>query len=1080
MGEITSYIAGEMLTRSIDWARAGIDAVAKRHGIQKLIDETAMRASMISSKIDLGAKLRNTSLVEEFIGHHQLMDISKMETISIFLGEEADAEAAALLDDFYEGLTRITAAGKDSVSSRHAEENTEEILRQVKDMRDGAVKEQMPLLEALAMDIKEGVIGVERIDELSNSGYGSPASSFFKAYYSLCADARFDCQSIEWVRESDTLVEALCSVAFSARRFDDLRSLITLFSFDASSLLNAMVEALASQGIASEKVVVEVPKGKNLDELIGLINFEHFCELNACHAAEQVATSGSLSWNPLAREKYAAVRLINAAVFRFAQIGDLAIEFAGRFRPWFPAGAIQWYRSALSVALALLDVERARHVVERIPDGMREFAEDEGKEIELRDCDDATTARGFVIWAEARRNPGFLIKAASRAIELDENSRGDVIAVFERNGDWSIPTPEALHFYSEVINPGISYESYIERGKAFGDAASFHLGAYSKFKDAIPDEATWHIERSLEIMRAPNGVPELLYSFVWVPYLVENGREDEVLEIVHETLPQAPADFLTPFLNAVLDSSASLLDRVIDSFAGADFADPTSAEMVAKYLEGSGDIEIAGRIAARAFAKRPSETLAETTARWMLESSLEVGQDIIRYAEELDTCRMNLLMANVEHAYNSPQRRNSLLLRAGLQNDRESWRALLLYAVWNAGGDDRIRRPTKIEADCYAKLKLENGELETVLFLSDHHAVKEEGEASLAGTAYSTSSALFVQLHGRLLGEVVGYRGMQAEVVEIGDVDAPIMAAGFAEIPKVPGGMVLTGEVDETIEKLTEIMAARKNDRRMDYYMDGFETPGGKLLLGIEAGRLIAPTRQFEFTVQAVLDPRMPYRKMPISTNFQFGGGERFLLTRSALIVLSLLGLPQEIVEAIESSCVATASTARKLTREATEYSNEIHEMSARLCFDGERPVCFEFDEKAKREASDRSLAVLEFAGRLYAVEPTLECSDTRLLRAFSDTNAIDVQTALGGGYALVTEDLVEAQIVDEFGLQKRCSVSAMLVYLGFAHYVFNEYAQRMLDWNAEPPFELDILELYRRLSEAQGVDVSGGSADDG
>ena len=48
---------------------------------------------MISSCIDLGAKFKNTYLLEELLAHRALIDIGKDEAIRTFLGEGYDDSA---------------------------------------------------------------------------------------------------------------------------------------------------------------------------------------------------------------------------------------------------------------------------------------------------------------------------------------------------------------------------------------------------------------------------------------------------------------------------------------------------------------------------------------------------------------------------------------------------------------------------------------------------------------------------------------------------------------------------------------------------------------------------------------------------------------------------------------------------------------------------------------------------------------------------------------------------------------------------------------------------------------------------
>ena len=1070
MNEVVSIVAGEALSRSIDWAKAGIRGFIERREIASLIDATAARAPMVSSSIDLGARFRNDHLVEELLAHRKMMDISKHEAIALFLGDDEDRTAWNFVEEFYDEVNRIVSNPEDPLTGRKAVENSDEILRR---MNSSNAEDQVPLLEELVRWIVDGCIDVVHIRELSKKCHDSAAAAYLGAYHALCTDGCADFSAFNWMRGHDALVEALSSVALSARRQDDIDELTAFFSFDATDFAHAMKLVIDEPRSVGERVCVKVPEGKDLDGLIGLINFEHLCGFNAYHAAAQCTNNCAITWNPLARERLAAAKIASSIMFKLASIEDLVIGYTSRYRTWFPREIKQLYEGIVSLALAFLDEASARRVLASVPDDLGEFVEDEIRKLELRFCEDAVTAFGFVNWAVARRNPEFLISAAGKAIEIDESMRDSIVPMFERNREWALPTPDTLLYYAKEINPEITYASFLEWGRGFDNRASFHLGAYDRFKDDNPEESSKHIERALELMKPPLGTPELLYSSIWVPYLVANNREDEVLGIVSDILPLAPMDFLMSFLSVVSRESEVLLDRVFESMANAEFEDPASAEVAASHLESNNKIEIAGRIAAKAFAKKPSDRLAEITVRWKLSSALDIDQSLIRYAEERDNCRMNLLIANIEHETGSPQKCNSFLLRAAFRDDPESWRALLLYSIWNVGGEDEPRALDAICRDCAVELKVDDGESVTVIFLSDRHAVREEGAVGLAGTVYSTDSEMYMQLRGHRVGDSVAFSDRQAVIGSIDDAKTILMRAGFAEVPKVPGGMVITGDnAEDSISKLAEIMAANHGNSRLMQYMNGFDTESGKLFFGIDAGRLIAPARQLEFTISAVIDPAMPYRRMPTCKNFAGCEDGKFILTRSAIIVLSLLNVPPEVIAAIQSRCVLTSSTARKLWKEAKQLTDEICEGDGRLSFDGTQPLYVEFGEIAKQEATEKGLAIIGLIDKLETVDPVTDCSDVRFLKALSDISAIDAQTALDGDYAFVTEDLLEAGLVEELGLPKRCSITALLLYLGLIDYALHEYLQKMLEWGATPPLEIDVIDALNRAFSESVEDV--------
>ena len=59
---------------------------------------------MISSCIDLGAKFKNTYLLEELLAHRALIDIGKDEAMRTFLGEGYDDSAYKFVAEFWDSL----------------------------------------------------------------------------------------------------------------------------------------------------------------------------------------------------------------------------------------------------------------------------------------------------------------------------------------------------------------------------------------------------------------------------------------------------------------------------------------------------------------------------------------------------------------------------------------------------------------------------------------------------------------------------------------------------------------------------------------------------------------------------------------------------------------------------------------------------------------------------------------------------------------------------------------------------------------------------------------------------------------
>ena len=1070
MSEIAYLAAGEALSKLIDWGTVKITERRKQKAIEKLLNETATRAAMTPSSVDLATKFKDKSLIEEMLAHHRLQDKNRAETIAIFLDGKADDRAASFVGEFYDKITAILATGKETLTGRKTLKIAEETQSDVKALRAEMEKTatdenaQFVLLEEIVKRIEFGKIEVKHIVELAESAAGSFASSYLLAYYTLCTDKPADFAAIQKTKGHDRLALALASIALSIGRADDTIATLQLCSFDTSSAISVVRKLLEEPTQIDGQMGIAIPETEETIAFINLINFEYIYRRHAFLAAADFANDNTIAWNPIALEKRALSDLAAAFMVSNPNMLLLTNRTLDRHRPWFPESLTSQYKNIISIALNRLDKEQTEAVIEAMPEELSQFAQDEEKRLTLRECTDISVATKIATWAEARQNHVLLIDAAIKMIDLDKGQRTEIVKIFERCKTWAFQTAGALSLYANLLNPDITYTDYCDYGRGKENEAPFHLVAYKKFRDTNPEEAKNHIERAIEIMKSDSGSPDLLNSRIWVPYLIENSREKELKELVTNLLPLAPYDYIMEFLSAIANSPGSgvLLDYFIESIVGSDFRDPHTAELTAQHLSTSGQPELAGRVALAAFKKAPSEILAGLATQWMIESSLDIDDEIIRYATEADTAQMNLLVASIANENGMPQKRNAHLLRAAFGNDETNARALMLYAIWNVGNKEERTIPDEIGPDTYATFISSNGDERTSIFLSNQEAVKSEGASGPAGTVFSTQSSQFLNCRGLRVGDTTTIDSETLTVSEVGLAEYPLMQAGFKELPKSQGGMIITGTPEEILDKMVDLL--KNSSTGIDTYQNGLITENGTLYYGIETGGIINSARQLEFTIDAICNPYRPYRKHPISRNLAHTPETKFLLSYNALVVLALLKPPDEVVEAIQDKCAVTESTAKRLRKCAQALADEPYSGSGRLGYDGKRPIFYEYNEESKRFAKEKSLLIIGLVDRLKKVKPFLTNPNVQMSKVLADNEIIDIQTAAANDLAFVTEDILEAQLVDQFSLANRCSISLMLLCLGCTKYMLQEYTDHMVEWGAEPVLELDLVESLRSI----------------
>lgn len=1059
-----------VLSKSAEGGISYLRDWAKGRKIKQLIRDTAIRAVLIDTTADLASKFKDEHLTDELLSHHRQMDVSKAEAVARFLGGESDNAAISFVSEFYDAVTSIVITDEGALSGRKAFEVTQEARADIESLKEDArltaidEKAQVSLLEEVVLRIQLGDLEVDRLPELAKECEGSLASFYIQAYYSLCIGAPVSFATVRPISGHDGLAFALAGVAASAERLEDVVAALELCSFDSSNLQKAVRLLLEDPVKVDEPVVVEDPEVEGFAEFVGLVDFECAFGKRTFLSMAEFAHAG-ISWNPIAIKKLELSQVIAAAAMDRGDVAFLTGRLIEGCRPWFPPMLIGHLEFAASVAFSHLDKDEVSRILESAPDCLADFVLDEVRSLELRDCGSVAKAESVLTWAEARRNCSLLIAAAMVLLELDETRRFDVVETFSRCRSWAFPTMAALNAYVNVVEPNISYARYRELGSGKENEVAFHLVAYKLFHSKEPDSAKYHIERGIQMMKGEFGALDLPNADIWVPYLITGGRESEVEEIASGYFSQAPYYHFAHFLSAVMscDGSEELLDRLVSSAARIGCKDRKAAECVAGHLVRNGQDGLAGRFALASFKETPSEILAEIAAQWMIDSSLDVDEDIVSYAEKRDSGPMNLLLAQCAHANHRIQERNARLIRASFGESEIASRALLMYALWNAEDGEGRPAPDAAGYDTYVVIATKDGEEHTLIFLADPLSVKEGGAEGVAGLSFSARSDEFVACRGLRVGNSVSLWGNEFVVREIGSANSLFSRIGFAEIPNTPGGMVLSGAPEEILEQLQAF--ARESARKKDIYKDGFMGEHGILYFGIETGAFLRSVPQLEFTIGAICNPDLPYRKCRIARNGAIDEGCKFLLSYSALVVLSLLDVPDEICAAIHERCCATKSTVKRLENDAAKLADEPYVSIGKLGYDDGKLALYEFGEDMKQYCGSRCRSILRLTQELKTAEPSLgDYADVRLPEIMGENAVIDIRTAADNGYVLVTEDILEAQMVDGFDLSTRCSISFMLLCLGHASYILRRYLVQMQEWYAVPVLEEDVAELLQAI----------------
>lgn len=775
MAESILAVLGKVISWTKGLVAAEIKKIRQQHEIQELLRNARMRAAMINSSVNLADKFSNSILVDELIENLRLKEKTRDESIALFL-DGGDSAAIEFMEKFCSEIDRIISPAEDSLASvktLRLVEKEEAVIQRLSDQLAASqedVTAQLSLLEEVIGFVESGEMGVAHLCRLSHGAGNSLASKYLAAYVSLCKGQEPDLAQLPEISGRDTLALALASVAISSMKLDVATAALKLCSFDAGPIIEAIHNLVVVRKRAGRRQITLPGVVPSLvEKFLNLINFDvFFCE-GAFYAAARYANDVKIAWNPIAIEERSVSELISSAIVNDEGLQSKIQQEISRYGSWFPDDLRGRFTRALSASFMRLDTVQVRELISELPDSLSSFAEDEKRRLELGECDDPEPVRRILIWAEARHNPFLMIDVATRLCDLDNMARAELIEAFDRCSDWAFPNVGVLRLYVYAIDPGISYEKYCRLGKGMERDVAFCLIAYDKFHDVLPEVANGHIEEAISIMEEPTGEKDLLDSSIWVPYLYNGGRAEEIRGIVEDILPISPYDHIASFFSSLVGCSGSeeMVTDLIESMVGSELWDPKASEIVVGHLESRGRMDAAGPVACSFFKKRPSEFLAEVAVRWACASCVDLDEAVVAFLRQADTTQSNLTLAGYYRERGERSQSDALLVRASFGGGELSGRALACYAIEHAADNNDERGIERVGEDCYVVLSSKDGNKRTLLFFSDPKAVTAEGASNSVGTVFGVRSAEFLGLKGLRLGETCLIGGEELAVAEI-------------------------------------------------------------------------------------------------------------------------------------------------------------------------------------------------------------------------------------------------------------------------------------------------------------------------
>lgn len=693
---------------------------------------------------------------------------------------------------------------------------------------------------------------------------------------------------------------------------------------------------------------------------------------------------------------------------------------------------------AVNLGMALLPREDFESLYSGFDDRRKELCE-RASSWQRLEGSTAEEAWSILRMAERRGFTDVFLFASDRLI-ADPNEAEKVRRYWKGQTNALCDHYSLLEFYLSRVDPEISAEAaeYLVADKL--DDPVYELTLAEHF--ANRDEGFFErcVERAVGAMKdETRGAVDIAHMHVWVPYLVERGRTDEILAILSPmgVMPERYAADLVSLLwrNGV---DQSVIDGFIDDHSvWRHVSQPRSLYVLAAHRFNAGDYEAAVALGTKSFEGQATVQAARLVADAGNFGHQQVSRRIVECLVEDDKALSLYLAAGQYRIIGEDDLADNLLVRAVLLGgDGAAQSAAALVGEW-AGGSVEKGALTIIGRDCAVAYVGEDGTRGTIVFHGSQRRVpngrREVGDA----IHLTTRSPEFTFLEGKGLGSTYCRRLGMIDVIGIETAEACLLRLCFRLMTELPDVTVLTLG-DDPIGTISRYLKAREEATRprIQLVRDGVKIEGGLTLYpGISTGAALLGQSRLEFAFRVSRDKRTPLRRAPESQASSQGKDE-FLLSASALIMMAIVDFGQECEERLCRSCVVTETTSNLLKREAEIFRSQI-DRSAGMLFLGAdgRPVLVPMEEDERRARRVFVAKVLELLDRVrLRAGDEVSFANRGVRKSYPEIGANESQdwfVCEHDGLTYVTEDALEAVRIAADDAMQWCTLLQVMGALG-------------------------------------------------
>lgn len=1052
----------------------------KARKIRKLLRQQTARASMLPLLPEVVQKLHDKHHVDELIFNccGTRLETSKIASLFMYGNMNVrieDEHTFSFLENLIEDIASIASeSSSDGVISMQIE--TRRSAAELKDSISSLVSNDWTLLSRRVGDLEKGAISLEEFEsdfEDKPEGY---TREYVLAYSRGCKELPPKRMTIPTI--SNDLAASLASVYFAAKLYDQCIDILQRAEGETDNIQFAVEQVkkgLFDLGPLSEE---GLPENSPFAPFALCLNAELAFSAHSVVQASDFFELLADRINPLSLAHKRIVWLWKHLLFQKLDDAEGVIcSYSNDTPSWGSSSLLEEYALPLGLALE-----------EQGPEAFETYQKTEKYKIvkpyimpnvmtaKLRDTSDCSQIVEICKWAIENNHLLLYVECCHKRLSIDPQSKNELLKDFSDNIGIIKENYLGFSFFTNFLNPNISYEEYVSLGSNYQEEPRFHLEAYEKYASSR-EEAISHIEQAIELMKTSPREPCLNLGNIWIPYLVHNKRDEEVLEILSRFAQNLPGFLYQPLLKVVLESEIDeeVESSLLDQLENSSVKDPMIFVYLARYHFTKDNELDALRCAMKSFRMKENMDAALIAFQMHLVLNMDIPKELAEYIREADTPETNFLFSEFETKRSNPEIADVYSIRAILQNGGSGGNALVRYMNRHVGGEEPVD-PTTVKPQTYVVLKsTSNNEVVEVLFYENSKVLQNEGMAALGAKHYTTSSPSYVELKSRSVGEVVSLESREWTIQSISWIDSFFCKRAFSYLVDSGNCKVLTFDESEGTTLVEQLAAQLKEidygNSNIDKYSDGIKINESAIIhLGIEIGNKLFSKNQFGFTVAAVKNPNLVFRRA-VDNIAELADCEKdYLLSYNAIVILAMLDLLPNVKERIAATSTVTSSTKNRLIDDIRQLLHDQDASPGSLIMAEDNPVFVEYAEEELIEVRHFCAEALDILDKLSVLEPVDSINLPPFFIFLGTSTCQDISTAKAESKLFVTEDITQAQFIDlEEGVQ-RCSLYVLFEGCGYGVLAGATLGFQYHNWNAQPVIDfhlaLALNEIMRTMDE--------------